>query len=62
MSHLGLLTVTIPNIWKNKKCSKPPTRIALDVDIGQKWSKHGQKLIDKMDGFDNKKRPKFVAP
>jgi hypothetical protein len=39
--------VTIPNIWKNKKCSKPPTRIALDVDIGQKWSKHGQKLIDK---------------
>ena len=24
-SQLGLLFPNIPNIWKNKKCSKPPT-------------------------------------
>ena len=26
----------IPNIWKNKKCSKPPTRIAL-IFLGDKY-------------------------
>ena len=26
--------IYIPNIWKNKKCSKPPTKyIYIDIDI-----------------------------
>ena len=40
-SQLGWFFRIIPNIWKNKKCSKPPTRLDVihiyDVDFCSCW-------------------------
>jgi hypothetical protein len=41
----------IPNIWKNEKCSKPPTRIDYMIMMWNKRIKSMDKEIDS--GYDD---------
>ena len=43
----------IPNMWKNKKCSKPPTRNDIDTDIDMK-------VIPEKYGYRDIRRDRFT--